>query len=168
VVISPLPIYEWSVAEVIERLETSWSGLTVEETKKRLREHGTNKLSEAKKSAAISRFLSQFKDLFSILLMIAAILALVSGMIEFGFAIFVVVIVNAMMSFVQEHRAEKAVKALKKFLPFRATVIRDNESKLVQAEDIVPGDLLILEEGGAFQQTHESLKLSIYRQTTLH
>jgi Ca2+-transporting ATPase len=143
-----LPIYEWSVAEVIERLETSWSGLTVEETKKRLREHGTNKLSEAKKSAAISRFLSQFKDLFSILLMIAAILALVSGMIEFGFAIFVVVIVNAMMSFVQEHRAEKAVKALKKFLPFRATVIRDNESKLVQAEDIVPGDLLILEEGG--------------------
>ena len=83
-----MPIYEWSVAEVIERLETSWSGLTVEETKKRLREHGTNKLSEPKKAAAIGRFLSQFKDLFSILLMIAAILALLSGMIEFGFAIF--------------------------------------------------------------------------------
>jgi len=97
--------------------------------------------------------------------MIAAILALVSGMIEFGFAIFVVVIVNAIMSFVQEHRAEKAVKALKKFLPFRATVIRDNESKLVQAEDIVPGDLLILEEGARSSRrtSHRSLR-SIDRQ----
>ena len=142
-----LPIYTWSVSEVFNKLGTTLSGLTEEEARKRLKEHGPNRLSEPKRTAAINKLLSQFKDLFSVLLLIAALLAFISGMVEFGFAVFMVVVLNAVMSFVQEFRAEKAVKALKRFLPFWSTVIRDREPKEVQADEIVPGDLLILEEG---------------------
>lgn len=126
---------------------TSPLGLSEAEAHKRLVEHGPNILSEPKKATMISRFFSQFRDLFSALLMIATVLAFVSGMIEFGLAIILVVIVNAVLSFVQEFRAEKAVKALKRFLPYRATVMRDGEIKIIQAENVVPGDLLILNEG---------------------
>jgi Ca2+-transporting ATPase len=142
-----LPIYTWSVSDALKTLDTTLSGLTEEEALKRLKEHGPNRLSEPRKIAAINKLLSQFKDLFSVLLLIAALLAFISGMVEFGFAVFLVVVLNAIMSFVQEFRAEKAVKALKRFLPFRSTVIRDGEPKEVQADEIVPGDLLILEEG---------------------
>ncbi len=142
-----MPVYTWSVSDVFKRLGTAPHGLTEEEAKKRFKEQGPNRLSEPKKAAAISKFFFQFKDLFSALLLIAAVLAFVSSMIEFGFAIFVVVIVNAVLSFVQEYRAERAVKALKRFLPFRATVVRDNEPKVIPAEEIVPGDLLVLNEG---------------------
>ncbi len=142
-----MPIHTWPVSDVFKRIGTSPSGLTEEEARKRLGEHGPNRLSEPKKATTISRFFSQFRDLFSILLVIAAVLAFVSGMIEFGLAIILVVIANAVLSFVQEFRAEKAVKALKRFLPYRATVTRDGEVKVVQAEDVVPGDLLVLNEG---------------------
>jgi len=142
-----LPVYTWPISEVFRRLGTASTGLTEEEARKRFREYGPNRLSEPKRVAAFSKLVSQFKDLFSALLLIAGLLALVSGMYHFSFAIFVVVIVNAVLSFVQEYRAERAVKALKRFLPFRSTVIRSGELKTVQAEEIVRGDLIILKEG---------------------
>ncbi len=142
-----MPIYTWPVSDVLKRLETRSTGLTEDEAQKRLQEYGPNRLSEPKRAAALNKFLSQFKDLFSALLIIAAILAFVTGMVEFGISVLVVVILNAILSFVQEYRAERAVKALKRFLPFRATVVRDGETKVIQAEDIAPGDLLILNEG---------------------
>ncbi|MEM3046795.1 MAG: HAD-IC family P-type ATPase [Candidatus Bathyarchaeia archaeon] len=133
--------------QVFEQLQTGPQGLTEQEAAKRLRSYGLNRLSEAGTAVGVQRFLSQFKDLFSLLLLVAAVLAAVIGMGELSLAIVVVVVVNATFSFVQERRAEQALRALKRLLPFQAKVIRDGELKRIPAEQLVPGDLLVLEEG---------------------
>jgi len=142
-----MEIYALLREQVFEQLGTGLHGLSGEEAARRLSQYGLNRLSEVGATRGAYRFLSQFKDLFSLLLLVAAVLAAISGMEQLSLAILSVVVLNATFSFIQEHRAEQALRALRRLLPFHAKVVRDGQLRRVPAEQVVPGDLLVLEEG---------------------
>ena len=135
------------INEVIEGLGTSIQGISKEEAQERLNEYGPNELREKKKKTPFIIFLDQFKD-FMILILIAA--ALISGIIgepSDTIAIVVIVLLNAVIGFVQEYRAEKAMAALKKMAAPEAIAIRDGIPVNIPAFQLVPGDVVILEAG---------------------
>ena len=140
--------------EVFRTLVTSETGLTEEEAKKRFIEFGSNELKEVEKTSLFIKFLKQFTHFLAILLWIGAGLAILSeslhpgeGMLTLGLAIVGVIFINAIFTFIQEYRAEKAVEKLKLLLPFYVKVIREGKEKEIPAREIVPGDLIILSEG---------------------
>jgi len=134
-------------AKVLEVLETSAEGLTSDEAKRRLSEYGLNTLVEKKHVSVAYKFLVHFKDLFSILLIFASLLAAVSGMWNMSFIILMVVLINTTFSLFQEWRAEKAMQTLRSWVPEYAKAFRDGELKKVLVKELVPGDVIVLEEG---------------------
>ena len=145
---------------VIKTLKATPYGLSTEEAKKRLSEYGYNELKEKKKRTAIQMFLSEFKDVFIMLLLVASVLSAAIGYYESigtqqGFlesytdtiTIGIIVLLVAIAGFIQEYRAEKAVEALKKLTAPKARVIRDGRETIIPARELVPGDLLVLEPG---------------------
>lgn len=143
----PEEIYKLTEEQVYESLGTSRNGLSEDEAKKRLDFYGLNQLAEIKKKSLILKFLANFYHLFAILLWVGGVLSFVGGMPQLGYAIFAVIVINAIFSFFQEFKAEKATEALKKLLPKQVKVIRDGEHKEILAEYLVPGDLVSLDEG---------------------
>jgi P-type Ca2+ transporter type 2C len=135
------------IEKVFDDLDTSSNGLTSEEAKQRLKKYGYNKLSEKRQVPIIHKFIRNLKDLFGILLLVAAILSYISGSPELALIILGVVFVNIFVSIFQESRAEKAMETLKSWMPEFTKVIRDNELKKVSVKEIVPGDIVFLEEG---------------------
>ncbi len=133
--------------EVVEELRASLHGLSQGDVQKRLLEYGPNELKEKKKKTVFVMFLDQFKD-FMILVLIAA--AIISGLIgdpSDTIAIIVIIALNAVIGFVQEYRAEKAMAALKKMAAPTALVLRDGMPANIPASELVPGDIVMLEAG---------------------
>ena len=135
------------INEVFEDLNTSENGLTSQEAKLRLKKFGYNKLSEKRQVPFIYKFIRNLKDLFGILLLVAAVLSYISGSPELALIILTVVFVNIFVSIFQEARAEKAMETLKSWMPEYAKVFRDGELKKISVREIVPGDIVQLEEG---------------------
>ncbi len=135
------------VKEVFEVLATSPRGLTSEEASKRLAQYGLNTLVEKKRVSVVYKFLQHLKDLFSVLLLFASLLAALGGMWDLSFIILAVVLVNTVFSLFQEWRAEKAMETLKSWMPEYAKVFRDGELQKILVKELVPGDLIVLEEG---------------------
>lgn len=139
--------YKLTSEDAYRELETSPKGISDADAQERLAQYGPNKLPEAKRRSLIFSFLANLYNLLAILLWVGGILALVGGLAQLAYAIFVVIIVNAIFAFFQEFKAEKATEALKQLLPSYAKVLRGGEVKRVLAEEVVPGDILALEEG---------------------
>lgn len=135
------------IEEVFADLNASPNGLSSEEAKRRLKQHGYNKLTEKLQIPLIHKFLSHLKDLFGILLLIAAVLSYISGSSELALIILSVVFLNIFVSMFQESRAEKAMETLKNWMPEYAKAIRDGELVRILVREIVPGDVIYLEEG---------------------
>lgn len=135
------------LSEVFDALSSSPKGLTSEEAKKRLKKYGYNKLPEKRRMPFLYKFLKHFKDLFGILLLFASGLSMLSGNFEMALVILSVVFINIFFSLFQESRAEKAMKTMKSWMPEYAKVIRDGELKKILVREIVPGDIIVLEEG---------------------
>ncbi|MFA5866976.1 MAG: cation-transporting P-type ATPase [Actinomycetota bacterium] len=133
--------------DVLKLLESETSGLESDEVARRLETFGLNQLAELKKKSIILKFLENFYHLFAILLWIGGGMAFVADMPQLGYAIFAVIFINAIFSFWQEFKAEKATEALKRMMPSKAKVVRNGEVQEIMAIDIVPGDILVLEEG---------------------
>jgi magnesium-transporting ATPase (P-type) len=133
--------------ELFEELKTSSSGLTSDDAKERLKTYGSNMLTEKRQASVFYKLLTHFKDLFGILLLIASVLAAVGGMPELSIAILAVVLINVFFSLVQETRAEKAMQTLRNWMPEYAKVIRSGELTKILVKEIVPGDIIVLEEG---------------------
>jgi magnesium-transporting ATPase (P-type) len=133
--------------EVFADLQTSPEGLTSQEARLRLKQYGYNKLSERRQLPFITKFIKHLRDLFGILLIFAAILSFMSDNPSLGFIILAVVFVNILVSMFQESRAEKAMETLKSWMPEYAKVMRDGELKKISVAEIVPGDIIQLEEG---------------------
>jgi magnesium-transporting ATPase (P-type) len=129
------------------RPEARPGGLSGEEARRRLAEVGPNAIVEARGRSPLSEFLANFVQLFALLLWAGALLAIVGGMPALAGAIATVIVVNAIFAFVQEHRAERAVAALRRMLPLRVRVRRDGAMAEIGSEDVVPGDLLLLAPG---------------------
>lgn len=137
-----------SAARVAERLEaSSGSGLTREEASARLARHGPNRLRRRPPKPAWKLFLEQFRSLLIVVLLVASALAAVIGDIKDAVVILVVVLLNAFLGFLQEHRAEAAVAALKRMLVGKARVRREGVVEEIDIEQIVPGDVVLIEGG---------------------
>lgn len=139
---------------VFELLHTRPEGLTAAEAAARLRELGRNSLGAPARSHVARALFRQFTNFFSILLDVAAVLCFVAdvmhpgqGMNALGWALLVVSLLNALFAFFQEYRAEKAMQALAKFLPQRLILRRDGHEIEMLAEEVVPGDVLLIAEG---------------------
>jgi sodium/potassium-transporting ATPase subunit alpha len=147
-------IHLLSREEVLGALVTSEAGLTQAEAGRRLHEYGFNEIKEVRRTPLYLRFLSQFTHFLAVLLWLAAALCFLSeylrpgeGMLSLGVAIAGVIVVNAVFTFIQEYRAERAVAALRKLLPFKVTVVREGVTGEIPAREVVPGDVVLLEEG---------------------
>jgi len=143
-----------TIEHLYHELGTGPDGLSNQEASLRLQKVGANVLPTAKKVNLAERFLIQFKNMFNILLLIASFLSFVSGLffndagsIQMGLAILAVVFLNAVFSLFQEYRAEKATQVIHSLIPRNTKVIREGQLKEVDVIDIVPGDILALEEG---------------------
>ncbi|ADZ09764.1 ATPase, P-type (transporting), HAD superfamily, subfamily IC [Methanobacterium lacus] len=133
--------------DVYNELSTSKNGLNPDEVENRLIKYGLNQIQEVKQKPLILKFVANLYQLLALLLWGASILAFISGTPQLGFAIIAVIIINAIFSFWQEFEAEKAVDALKKILPSSSKVIRQGSVVEVLSSQLVPGDVLVLEEG---------------------
>ena len=133
--------------QIFENLETSPEGLSTEEARKRLEKHGLNELVEKKRVSVAYKFIAHLKDLFSVLLLFASLLSIFGGMWQLGLTIFIVALLNTFFSLFQEWRAEKAMDTLKSWMPEYAKVIRNGEMQRILVKELVPGDMIILEEG---------------------
>lgn len=133
--------------EVYSELNTSKEGLSPDEVDERLKLYGLNQIEEVKQKSVLLKFAANLYQLLALLLWGASVLAFISGTPQLGFAIIAVIIINAIFSFWQEFEAEKAVAALKKILPSKANVIRQGKTIEVLSSQLVPGDVIVLEEG---------------------
>jgi len=149
-----MKIHNLSKEEVLKSLITSESGLSEGDAGRRLHEYGLNEIKEVRKRHLYLRLISQFTHFLAILLWISAFLCFLSeylhpgeGMLSLGLAVVGVIVINAIFTFIQEYRAEKAVEALKRLLPFNVKVLRDGSVKEIPAREVVPGDVFLLSEG---------------------
>ena len=136
-----------SPAEACRLMESNMRGLSQKEAEERLEQFGKNELVQKKQASLLKKLLANFTSLMALLLWAGGFMAILSGALELGISIFCVNLINGLFSFFQEYKAEKATNALQKMLPSYARVIRDEEEKKILASEIVPGDILILEEG---------------------
>jgi Ca2+-transporting ATPase len=136
-----------SIESVEAALKTGRSGITPEEAKLRLEEFGPNILREKKGPSALMIFASQFKNYLILVLVAAAIIALFLGDFTDALVITIVIILNALLGFFQEYRAEKSIEALKKLTAPHAIVIRGGRQEEILASELVPGDLVLIETG---------------------
>ena len=128
-------------------LDSGPGGLPAGEAARRLASHGPNRLERVARRPLVMRLLAQFTNLFALLLWAGGALAFLGGLAELGWAVFVVIIVNGLFSFFQEYRAERAIEALQRLLPREVIVRRDGAEVRVPVIELVPGDVVILDEG---------------------
>ena len=146
--------YLCSYEKVLSEQGVTENGLSSSDASERLTAHGPNKLAEGKKESLLHKFLGEISDPMIIILIAAAV---VSGITAFysgeSFAdviiIMAVVVINAVLGVVQESKAEAAIEALQKIAASTSKVIRDGQRVTVRSEEIVPGDIVILEAGDA-------------------
>ncbi|PWS35710.1 carbonate dehydratase [Falsiroseomonas bella] len=131
----------------LQRLDSAPSGLTAGEAARRIAEHGPNRLPAAAPRSALRRFLGQFANLLIYVLLGAAAVTALLGHFTDAAVILGVVLVNAIVGFVQEGRAEQALDAIRDMLTPHASVLRDGRRQTVDAADLVPGDVVLLEAG---------------------
>jgi len=149
-----MKIHNLAKEDVLKRVVASENGLTDEEALRRLAEFGPNEIREVRKKPLYRKFIGQFTHFLAVVLWLGAGLAFVSeylkpgeGMLTLGLAIVGVILINAVFTFTQEYRAERALEALKKLLPFHVKVMREGREKDIPAKEVVPGDLIMLGEG---------------------
>lgn len=139
--------YNFSIPDILKQLQTSEQGLSHAEAKIRLSEVGSNELQEKKKLPAWRLFLNQFKDYMIVVLLAAAILSGIMGDVTDAIIILILVLLNAIIGFMQEFKAEKAMDALKRMTITQTQVLRDNQPTIVSSTALVPGDIVIIEAG---------------------
>lgn len=146
--------YKLSKAEALNAFSASEAGLTSEEAEKRLTAQGENRLKEGKKKSLPALFFAQFKDLMTIILICAAVLSGVlayvtrdtSEIADTGILLFIILL-NALVGFIQQYRADSAIEKLKKLSTATAKVVRDGKVLEIDAARLVTGDVIELEEG---------------------
>lgn len=140
-------LYRMSKEELFAHMKADCNGLTTVTANKILDEKGHNVISESKKKSAMAVFFEQFKDLLVIILIIAAVISMFSGNAESTAVIFAVIIMNAVLGTIQYVKAEKSLDSLKAMSAPHARVLRDGRKTEIPAENVVPGDVLLIEAG---------------------
>ncbi len=133
--------------EVLKSVQSFETGLTEEEAKNRLDQFGFNELRKGKSITPLEIFANQFKSFLIVILIFASAVSFLLGEITDAIVISAVLILNAILGFVQEYRAEKAIEALKKLAAPKAKVLREAQEAVIPAREVVPGDILLFEAG---------------------
>lgn len=136
-----------SISETITQHKTRSEGLSEKEAQERLLENGKNELVKKKQKSVFIFFLNQFKDVMILILLAAAAISIAIGELKDAIIILVIVVLNAIIGFIQEYRAEKAIEALKKMAALNAMVRRHGKLVEVPSSDLVLGDVVVLEVG---------------------
>lgn len=144
--------YQKEIKTLLKELNTSQKGLSNEEAQKRLRTNGLNEITEKKKITPLKRFIKQFNNIMIILLLIVGILSFIYSTVtgsDYADSIVILfsVIVNAIMGYIQEQKAENSLESLKNYVTSTVEVLRDNKSHEVDSKQITIGDVIILESG---------------------
>lgn len=149
-----MKIHHLTVDDALASLHSGPEGLTASEAARRLAEFGPNRVQRVAGPSLWSRFMRVFTHLFAVILWVAAALAFVAewrgpgeGMATLGFAIVGVILINGLFSFWQEYRAERAIAALQRLLPHQVKALRENAVFEIPAEELVPGDVILVAEG---------------------
>lgn len=139
--------YKKTVQESFETLNTSEKGLSEQEAQKRLDKYGENKLVRLKKTPEIIKFLLQFRDVLMIILLVAAGMSFIIQNYRDGLVMLVIAIINAVIGYFQEHKAEAIMDSLDKLVQSPSKVIRDGQTSELNQSKLVIGDIVVLEEG---------------------
>ena len=135
------------VADVCAALDTAAGGLTTEEAARRRDRFGSNALPHVAGRPLLARLAANFTHLMALLLWAGGVIGFIAGLPQLGLAIWMVNVINGAFSFWQEYKAERATEALSRLLPAQVRVLREDVEQRLAAEDVVPGDILILAEG---------------------
>ena len=133
--------------EVLQQLASTQDGLLLDEAQRRLQQHGPNRLRPAKKKGPLARFLLQFHNVLIYVLLASGLITALLGHWLDSSVILGVVVINAVIGFVQEGKAEKALDAIRNMLSQQAMVKRDSKFISLPAEQLVPGDVVLLQSG---------------------
>ncbi len=133
--------------KVLNELKTSKNGLDYATINNRIKKYGLNILPEKKQISPFSIFLKQFKSALVLILIAAAIISMLIGELLDALIIFIILILNALLGFIQEYKAEKGIQALKKLTSSKVKVLRNGEQSIIESKYLVPGDITILESG---------------------
>ncbi len=146
--------YTKTFENTLTELDSSPSGLSYVEARKRLEKNGKNELAHKKKKSGLVKFLSQFKDVLIIVLLVSAVISIVMGAVEKNYEefidagiILIVVLFNAIIGFIQERNSERAMESLKSMTKPYCTVTRQGRTFKIKSEDLVLGDIVVLEAG---------------------
>jgi len=149
-----MKIHQFTADEALASLHSSYNGLSKDEVEFRLDEYGPNRVEKVRCEPLILRFIKEFTHFFALILWLAAGLAFFAeamqpggGMATLGYAVLGVILINGLFSFWQQYRAECAISSLQKLLPYYVKVLRDGEVGLILAAGLVPGDVILLQEG---------------------
>ncbi len=148
------------VDDIFREFSTSPTGLKSEEAEKRLKEYGPNELKEEKKLSPLKILLEQFNSFIVWILIAAVAISMFLGDYIEGAVIIIILIMNALIGFFQEYRAEKAIKALKKLAGLKAKVLRDGGRREISASMVVPGDIIFVETGDKIQADARLFEIS--------
>ena len=141
------PWHARPVDVVLQELQTGGEGLTDEEARRRLERYGPNRLEQGKKESALSRFLRQFQNILIYILIAAALISGLLGEVMDMIVILAVVLIIAVIGFIQEGKAEQALESIRRMLSLEAKVRRDGKVRSLSAEELVPGDVVVLNGG---------------------
>ena len=139
--------YQLSTKETIEKLKTGLTGLSQKETEERLKQYKLNQLEEKKTISPLQIILKQFKDPIIVILLAAILISLFVHEVIDAAVIAAILILNALIGFSQEYKAEKAIQLLKKMSTPHAKVIREGKEQIIDSKFLVPGDTIIVEAG---------------------
>src|SRR3989344_2616968 len=149
-----MSVHSEKEGDLFSNLQSSRKGLSSAEAKSFLEKYGKNEITQKKKISPWQIFFSQFNNFLVYILIIASVVSVIIGFIQNdpdsyidAGAIFVIVILNAILGFVQEYRAESSLEALKKLMTQKVTVLRDGRQNSIDSREIVPGDIMIIEAG---------------------
>src|SRR5664280_298493 len=141
------PFWSVSITESLGKFQTTVTGLTSDEAKKRLTDFGANRLKPQKRSNAFTLLIGQFKSPIILILLFATILSLFLHNIVDASIILAIVVISGILGFWQEHSASNAVEKLLAMVQITAAVLRDGNEKEIPIEDVVPGDMVKLNAG---------------------
>ncbi len=139
--------FNLNVDDVFNAFKSSTNGLSPIEASSRLTKYGLNVLATKKNKPVWVYFFDQFKDFMILILMVAAIISGLMGDVADTIIILVIILLNALLGFSQEYKAEKSMEALKQMSITKAQVVREGRSKIIPSEQLVPGDIIHLEAG---------------------
>ena len=143
----PCPIEALPLTDIYTALGTQPQGLTHAEAAARLQHYGRNTIHTVETTPLVRKFLANFTHLMALLLWVGGLLGFLAQMPQLGIAIWLVNLINGAFSFWQEYKAEQATAALRQLLPTYARVVRDGQEQRLLAEELVPGDVMLLAEG---------------------